>query len=292
MQPGNDHECEGCHAARVWSRKTPYGDARGEVPRGSNHGQTILGGWYPLLPQIIEPDLLFHEFLAAGDVLRDIAEQQIHERSAIFLWTHQRWLTRDVYHLRGIGHDRFDIPHIIDQLHRLGLFTGPDLAVGNGLHIVVFHTAAICHRLDKLSKHVVDQRLHIRLLGGCEIACGISRVFKLAGLDDDVLQLGPLQKVAIVHPLRDHADRANNAALVCVNLVASGRDVERTAGTHRLDRDDNLFLLFSAYALYFPVNLFRRRNSPTRGIHMQNNGLDRRIVTELLQLTNHGLWRE
>src|SRR5579863_1042102 len=245
-----------------------------------------------LLPEVVEADFLLHHFLARGDVLRYISEQKIHERTAVLLGTHQRRLTRDVYHLRGIGHDRFEIPDIIDQFHRLGLLAGPDLAVGNGLYIVVFHTAAIRDRLDELSKHVVDQRLHVGLLGGCEIARRISRVFKFAGLDDDVLQLGPFQKVAIVHPLCDYADGANNAALVRIDLVAGRSDVERTTGTHRLDRDDNLFLLFSAYALHFPVNLFRRRNSPTRGIHMQNNGLDRRIVTELLQLTNHGLWRE
>src|SRR5579872_1250729 len=157
MQPESDHECEGCHAARAWSRKTPYGDACGEVPRGSNHEQTILGGWYPLLPQIIEPDLLFHELLAAGDVLRDIAEQQIHERAAIFLWTHQRWLTRDVYHLRGIGHNGLEVSDIVDQFHGLSLFAGPDLAVGNGLHVVVLQAATVGNCLYELPKHVIDQ---------------------------------------------------------------------------------------------------------------------------------------
>ena len=48
-----------------------------------------------LFPKIVEADLLLHQLLATGNVLRDIAEQKIHQRASIFLRTHQSRLARD-----------------------------------------------------------------------------------------------------------------------------------------------------------------------------------------------------
>ena len=52
-----------------------------------------------------------------------------------------------------------------------------------------------------------------------------------------------------------------------------------------------LFLLL-ANALHFAINLFRRRHASARRIHVQNDGLDRRIVAKLLQLPDDWLWRQ
>jgi len=70
-----------------------------------------------------------------------------------------------------------------------------------------------------LSEHVIDERLHVSLLGRGQVAGGISCVLKFPGLDYDIFQLGPFQKIAIVSPLRDYTDGTDDAALVGVNLV-------------------------------------------------------------------------
>src|SRR5271170_1306564 len=139
-----------------------------------------------------------------------------------------------------------------------------DFAVGDGFDIVELHAAPVRHGLDKLSEHIIDQRLHISLLGGSEVARGSAGILEFASLDYDTLQLGPLQQVAIVYPLRDHADRAHNAALVGIDLIRGRSHVIRAAGAHALDGNHDTFLFFLADPFHFAINLFRSSHAPTR----------------------------
>lgn len=59
---------------------------------GESEGSGVRRIGITLFPEIVKADLLLHQFLAAGNVLRHISEQKIHECAPLFLWTHQRRL--------------------------------------------------------------------------------------------------------------------------------------------------------------------------------------------------------
>src|SRR3954462_4245284 len=242
-----------------------------------------------LFPEIVEADLLFHQLFTGGNVLGDVPEQEIRQGAAVFFWTNQRRLAFDAYHLGCVGDYGLEVSDVVDQLHIQCLLAGPDFAVCDWLYGVVLQPAAIGDGLDELSEHVVDQALHVGLLGGSEIARGIAGIFELAGFDDDVFELGPFQQVTVVDPLGDDADRSDDAALVRINLVGSRGYVERAAGSDRFDRDNNFLLLLVANALYFAVDLLGCGDTSAGRVHVKDNRFDRRVLAEFLQLVHDRL---
>ena len=80
---------------------------------------------------------------------------------------------------------------LVDEAERDGLLAGPDLAGGERADLVVGGVAAGGDVVDELAVHVVDQGLEVGLLFGGHVAGGIAGVLERAGVDDDVLELGP-----------------------------------------------------------------------------------------------------
>src|SRR5271170_66311 len=205
---------------------------------------------------------------------------------------HQRRLSRNSYRLRRVFYCGFKVANLVNQLHRQSLLAGPNLTVGDGFHVVDLDATPVRHRVHELSEHIVDQRLHVGLLGWSEVAGRIPSILELSGLDDDIFQLGPLQQIPIVHPLRDHADRANDTALIGINLVRGRGNIVGAAGTHGLDGHDNILFFLLADTLDLAVNLFRCSHAAARGIHVQDDGFDGRIIGKLFQFADHRLWRK
>ena len=61
---------------------------------------------------------------------------------------------------------------------------GPHFAVGNCPDVVDLHAAAVGHGLHELAVHVIDQRLHVSLLGRSQVARRIARILEFAGLEN------------------------------------------------------------------------------------------------------------
>src|SRR5581483_1841027 len=98
------------------------------------------------------------------------------------------------------------------------------------------------------------------------------------------LQLGPAHELAVVDPLGDDSDRADHAAAVGINLIGGGGNVICAAGAYGLDGGHNIFLLFIAHALDLAIDLLGSGHTAAGRIHMNNDGFDRVVVSELAQL--------
>ncbi len=61
-----------------------------------------------------------------------------------------------------------------------------------------------------LAVHIVDERLEVDLLLGGEVVSGVAGVLEFSGVDDDGLELGPAVELAVVRPLHNDADGADN----------------------------------------------------------------------------------
>ena len=142
----------------------------------------------------------------------------------------------------------------------------------------------ISHRLHKLAVHVIDQRLQVSALSGSHVTARVAGVFQRADLQHFGLELGPAQQVAVIDPLGNHSDRTNHAAIVGINLIGRRRNVVRPTGPHRADRRHDALMLFVAQAFHFPINLLRGGHAAAGRIHLQDNGFDRIVVSELLKL--------
>ena len=194
--------------------------------------------------------------------------------------------------LGGIFDRALKIRDLVHHFELKRLLAGPDLAVGDGPNVFHLHLSTFGHGADELAVHVVDERLQVLLLGGSHVARGVAGVFEQAGFHGDILQLGPLQQFAIVDGLRNYANRADNAALIGVNLVGRRGNVVSAAGADGLDGSNNALLLLVADALDLAVNLFRRSHAAARRVHVDDDGLDGVIVGEFLQLLHDDLGRK
>src|SRR5205807_7375733 len=95
-----------------------------------------------------------------------------------------------------------------------------------------------------------------------------------------------------MYPLSNHADAAHKAAMVGENLIAGRGDVIAAAGADGLDRSDHFLFLLALDALHFAIDLFRRSHSATRRVHVQDDGFDRTVVPELLELPDYDFRRD
>jgi hypothetical protein len=138
--------------------------------------------------------------------------------------------------------------------------------------------------VDELAVHVVDEGLEVGLLLGGHVAGGVAGVLELAGVDDDVLELGPAHEVAVVGPLHDDADGADDGGVVGVDLVAAAGDVVGAGGSDGLDRGDDLLVLLLADADDLVVDLLRGRGAAAGRVDVQDDGFDGGVVAELADL--------
>src|SRR6185503_20022720 len=196
----------------------------------------------------------------------------------------QSWLAADVHGLRGFQNGGPEVANPVDEVHSQRLLASPDEAIGNGLYIIDFGVAAIRHRLNKLTVHVVDQSLHVRAFFGSELAGGIAGVLELADFQQFRLELGPAHQVAVVDPLSNDANRTHHAAAIRIDLVGSRGDVVSAARANCLDRRDDVFLLLVANALDLAIDFFGRGHATAGRVHVDDDGLDRVVISQLAQL--------
>src|SRR5271166_3466295 len=108
-----------------------------------------------LFPQIIEPNVGFHQLGAAGQVLGDIAEQQVEQAFALLLRMYQCRFAFNPYRFCRVFNRRTEVADLVHQLQRNCLLSGPHFAVRQRAHIVVFQVASVGDATDELPVHVV-----------------------------------------------------------------------------------------------------------------------------------------
>src|SRR5450432_1564830 len=199
---------------------------------------------------------------------------------------HQHWFAADSNRLSRVLDRAAEVGDLVDQVQVEGLFARPDPAVGYGLDIRDFSVTSVGHRVHELAVHVVDQTLHVHPLGGGKFAGGIAGIFEFADFQELRLELRPAHEVAIVHPLGNHADGADYAAVVGVNFVGGRGNVVSAAGAHGFNRGHDALLLLVADALDFAIDFFRRSHAAARRIHVNNDRLDGIVVGKTLQLAD------
>ena len=103
------------------------------------------------------------------------------------------------------------------------------------------------------------------------------------------LHLGPVDQVAVVVPVGDYADAANDATRIGKDFAGGGRNVIAAAGAHGFNRGhDGLFLLL-ADTLHFLVDFLGSGHAAAGRIDVQDDGLDGVVTGELLEFGDHGL---
>src|SRR6516165_1440084 len=99
-----------------------------------------------------------------------------------------------------------------------------------------------------------------------------------------------MDQIAIVVPFGDHSNASDYTAAVGEYFARCRRNVVPSAGSHGLDGDHNrLFRLF-ADALDFLIDLLGSSNPASRCIYVQDDGFDRVVICEFLELGNYRLW--
>jgi len=88
----------------------------------------------------------------------------------------------------------------------------------------------------------------------------IARVFELAGFQVTSFSLASAATLRS-SPLRDHADGADDAAVVRVNLVWWRMQHSRRRSRYR-SMEATMRFFFSSGSLHFPVNFLRRSTPP------------------------------
>ena len=197
---------------------------------------------------------------------------------------HQGWFTLDAHRLRRVFHGGTEVADLIDQLERQRLFTGPDLAIGQGEHLVVFHFAPDRHAVNELRVHIVDQALHVHPLGGRHLARRRAGVLELARLQRDLLKFGPLQQFLIVVPLGDDADGAHDTGIVGEDLAGRRRDVIGPAGAYGLNGSHHRLLVLVADPQNLAIDFLGGRRSAAGRVHVDDDRLDGAVIGKLVQL--------
>ena len=138
--------------------------------------------------------------------------------------------------------------------------------------------------VDELAVHVVDDGLEVGLLLGSHLARRVAGVLEGSGVDDDALELGPFEQVAVVCPLHDDSDGADDGCVVGVDLVATAGDVVGTRSADGLDRGDDGLVLLVTNADDLVVDLLAGGGASAGGVDVQDDGLDGRVIAELADL--------
>ena len=180
----------------------------------------------------------------------------------------------------------------VDEAEGEGLLACPDLSGGEGLDLVVGGVASGGDVVNELGVHVIDEGLEVGFFLWGEVAGGVSGVFELSGVDDDGFELGPAEEVAVVGPLHDDADGADDGGLVGVDLVAAGGDVISAGCADGLDGGDDFLVLFGADADDFVEDFLGGGGSSAGRVDVEDDGFDGGVVAELAELGVDGLRRE
>ena len=98
------------------------------------------------------------------------------------------------------------------------------------------------------------------------------------------LSLAQLHEVAVVGPLHDDADGADDGGVVGVDFVAAAGDVVGAGGADGLDGGDDLLVLLLADAEDLVVDLLRGSGAAAGGVDVEDDGFDGGVVAELAEL--------
>ena len=137
---------------------------------------------------------------------------------------------------------------------------------------------------DELAIHVIDERLEIGGFFRSHVVGGVARILELAGVNDDRFQLGPLHEVAVVGPLHDDPDGADDGSLVGVDLVAGGGDVVGPGGADGLDGGDDGFVGIVPDAEDFVVDFLRGGGVTAGRIDVEDDGFYVGVVGKFAEL--------
>src|SRR5579872_3282639 len=243
-------------------------------------------------PEEVEADVLFGQLLRAGDQVVGVRGDDVQQSSVPNIRLDDAGFAGDADGFSGFEQRLAESPGLVDEVQRERLFAGPDLAGGQGLHLFGWQMAAGRYIGDELTVHVIDQRLEIRAFFRSHLAGGIARILERAGVDHFGLQLRPLEQVAVIGPLHNDSDGADDAGLISVDLVRRRGDVISAAGPDAFHGSHDGLLLLVADAQDFVVNLLRGRGGSAWRIDVQDDGLDGVVLIEFAQLINGGVGRE
>ena len=108
--------------------------------------------------------------------------------------------------------------------------------------------AAVLHHLDELLVDLVDHRLRIGLVLLVLRRERIEHALVLAGGEQAALDAELFHRAGEAEAVHQHADRADQARLVDVDLVGGHRDVVGARGAHLLDHRVHLLLVLGLQA--------------------------------------------
>ncbi len=143
--------------------------------------------------------------------------------------------------------------------------------------------------VDELAVHVVDEALEVGLFFRRQVVARVACVLQLAGVQDDGLELCPLQQIAILCPLHDDADGADDGGVVGVDTITGGGDVVGAAGSDGLNGGNDFFVLLAADAEDFVVQLLRYGGATARRVDVKNDGFYVIVVAKLAELRSQGV---
>ena len=83
-----------------------------------------------LLPQEIEADIGLHQLFPAGEILGNVAKEQVEQALTVLFRAHQGRFALNAHRLRRIFDGGAKVADLVDQLQGQCLFAGPYFAVG------------------------------------------------------------------------------------------------------------------------------------------------------------------
>ena len=98
------------------------------------------------------------------------------------------------------------------------------------------------------------------------------------------LSLAQLHEVAVVGPLHDDADGADDGGVVGVDFVAAAGDVVGAGCADGFDRGDDGLVLVLADADDLVVDLLRGSGATAGRVDVEDDGFDGGVVAELAQV--------
>src|SRR5262249_2807349 len=127
-------------------------------------------------------------------------------------------------------HRVLKIARFVDELALLCISSCKYTPVSNGADFLQVQFATRGYRLNELYVHVVNQALKILTFILSDRPRRRSSILELAGFENDIFQLRPLQQIRIVHPLCNHSDATHNSSRIRDNFVGCAGDIKSTRG--------------------------------------------------------------
>src|SRR5262245_471861 len=170
------------------------------------------------LPKIGELNALVRQRCSTqGKHTACIAEEKINQSSALTSRVNQVRLTSDFYHFGSNSNRVLEATDLINQVLGFGILPRINAAVGKGLGLFEIKFSPFSNDLNELTVHIIYNVLQIFFFLLCQLSYGRSRILKFTALEHDSLELRPLKKLTIVHPLSNDTDTAGNRSRVCNN---------------------------------------------------------------------------